>query len=383
MAKTYRELAGAAVKRGLARGGSAGAALAEKAVRLPANAARAAARIPGNMKTKAEVLSTIVEAKLLVHDRMRDDIDEAEFAYRMALDPNLRKTVSKLAEQVLQPTPVTADPEKKSNGFLNLSAGFSAYWTEMKAKLPVELETALGIESTVTNVTAGMDPDMDPDMRKTFLKEAGLSDSQIGTLVTVQDYVRHEAKARETLVDQVKADFGITGDREMTEEERLLVESVVEDRIMGSKQTDLADGHEPTYEETYGISAEDLYALFADDEPGFPVYPGDGDDVPVNNPKWEYLLAESGAMGNYEEALDASVEETMALFYEAEQEQIAGQGLTPDFQDDGFIPLTDEDVDILTSFYEEDEHDEDGFEPLTDAEMEDLSRLFDGNDMQQ
>ena len=369
MAKSYRELTADMVRRGLLTGQGAGAHLIDAATRLPERTVTTVKEIPSAMKTKADVIAAALQAKLLIRDKLSGEISDEAFAYQLATDANVRKTVNNLSQKILQPTPVTANPNEKGNSFLNFSAGVSAYWSEMTKVLPIELETAISIEGILTSVNIGMDTNLDPEDRKTFLKEAGLSPEQIDSLIPRSDYRAFEDEANAALREQIIEEFGLAR-RPLNEEEQLLVDSVLSDRVMAKERArDLSDGHEPTYEEVYGISASDLYDLFGDEESKehLLVQPADrGINSPVADERWEYLLYESGAMEAYDACLDTSMEDTLAMLYEetfgreqaeempmltdqdlAELDGGEENDLDPDLAEAGFVPMTEEDLQVF------------------------------------
>lgn len=297
-----------------------GGDLVDRAMQAPEAIAHVMASVPSTIKTKADAIATTLSAKLLLHDKLVGDVTDEEFAYQLTQNQNLRCIVGNLTEQILQPTPVTADPEQKSNSFLNLRGGISAFWSEMGQKLPIELETAIEMESILTNVNAGMDTSIKPDLRKTFLREAGLSEDRIRELVPISAYVTYENQTKQTLRDQILAEFGFTG--ELTEEQESLVETVLAERALNDQMMSELSEELLTYENNYGMSAKDLYELFGDPEATMDIHPmpnTDGTNVSTLDAEWEALLHESGAFDGYQAMLSASFEDTLTMLYAAEE----------------------------------------------------------------
>ena len=276
------------------------------------------------MSTKAEAVSTAIEAKLLLEDHMMGNIEDAEFAYQLAQDGCLRKTMTQLTEQILQPTPVESRPFVHKNSFINIGAGLSAYWTEMQKKLPIEIDEASQVENILMSVNAGLDRDLEPDTRKIFFKEAGMTSDQIKELVPLSEYAEYESKVKDTVRSEVASELGLEDGRELTEEEQLLIDSMTEDRMMSTKlQTDTdgtEDAYSPTYEDTYGISAQDMFEMFSDPYADTPsaTQPENGEQIPLDDPSWEMFLEQSGAQQGYQDMMDATVESNMEMLRDLE-----------------------------------------------------------------
>lgn len=320
VSERYKTLAASLVRRRLIQVTDFGGDLVDRAMQAPGAIAHVMASVPSTIKTKADAIATTLSAKLLLHDKLVGDVTDEEFAYQLTQNQNLRCIVGNLTEQILQPTPVTADPEQKSNSFLNLRGGISAFWSEMGQKLPIELETAIEMESILTNVNAGMDASIKPDLRKTFLREAGLSEDRIRELVPISAYVTYENQTKQTLRDQILAEFGFTG--ELTEEQESLVETVLAERALNDQMMSELSEELLTYENNYGMSAKDLYELFGDPEATMDIHPmpnNDGTNVSTLDAEWEALLHEFGAFDGYQAMLSASFEDTLTMLYASEE----------------------------------------------------------------
>lgn len=324
MAKSYKELSAELGRRGMDNFTSFADDLLDAAAMAPAKAVESIQNVKANMTRKSEVIATTIEAKLMLQDKMLDEIPEAEFAYRLAQDENLRKTVNLLTQEILQPTPLEASPARKDNPFINIGAGLSAYWTEMQQKLPIEIENASQVENILMNINSGLDMDMDPDTRKLFLREAGMTREQVNELVPIQDYVAYENKVKDGVRAEVMSELGLDGDHELTEQEQLLIDSLSEDRMMNTKlQSEMPpEDYTPTYEETYGIAAQDMYVLFGDEEKHLPE-PESFEDVPIDDPDWASLMEMSGADQGYWDMMEGTIEDNMAMLQEAEAREAA------------------------------------------------------------
>ena len=287
------------------------------------------------MDSKMEVVGTAIESKLLIHDRMLGYMDDSEFAYRLASDANVRKTVNLLCQQVLQPTPVTSIPQA-GNSFINLGGGISAFWNEMQKKLPIELDNVAGIENILMNINAGLDKNMEPDTRKKFLSEAGLTDEQVNEFVTAADYEEYETRAREIVRAKVMEDLGIKPGDTLSEAELMAVDAMTEERMMGAKMQVSLDNYEVSFEDVYGISAQDMYELFGD-----AMNPGEPPKIPDDPMD---VFSEEIRTG-YFDILNGSLDENMMLFEELRQQEIA--------KDRG-LNLTEADLDFASGSMKQD-----------------------------
>lgn len=275
------------------------------------------------MTTRVEILHTTLEAKTLLRDRLLNEISDDAFAFRLAEDPNLRLCVQQLTQQVLQPTPVEHIRTNHGNPNLDIGAGISAFWETIKEATPVELSEAIEIENILMSVEAGLDRDMEPETRKTMLYAAGMTKEHVYTLVPITDYVAYETQLKEQMKTQIQTQMGLS-DAELNEERnQLLLDSLVEDAMLNNKlQIEEPRNVEPTYEDTYGMSAETIYTLFGDhdleSDPEFPHVPGSGEQVSLEDALWEQHLEDTHAMQNVQELYGYSIEEqeTMLQDYE-------------------------------------------------------------------
>ena len=336
MAKSYKELFAELSDHHATGFADNTATLLDAVVYAPANAVEGIHNLKTNMTKKAEVVATTIEAKLLIEKRMLGEMDDSEFAYRLAQDDNVRKMANVLVGQILQPTPLESSPSKTGNATINLAAGLSAYWAAMQQKLPIELENAVAIENVIMNLNAGLDADMEPDTRKLFLKEAGLTNAQAREFVPASAYAEYENKVKEGIRADIRRELGFSPEHELTEEELLLVESMTEERMFSTSQYtpdfNPEDVAELTYEDLYGISAQDMYTLFGEAPGGGPVPdPETWEDVPVDDPEWQTLMEMSGAEDAFWDIVNDTIENNMAVLYELEvkeQVQASDLGLT-------------------------------------------------------
>lgn len=328
MARTYRDILKDEARRtasnvqGMASGVIDHAM--DRIISAPGKAVDVLGRASDTMDTKLEVLRTTIDTKLLLRDRFREEIQvpeefgdldtDAYFAYRLATDANMRKTAQQLIQPVLNPTPVETIRTNTSNAYIDIGAGLSTYWQEIHKAVPIEIQEASEVENIIMNLEAGLDKNMEPDTRKLFLKEAGLTEDQVKELVPLSEYAAYEETQKEQIREQIRQEMG---GGELTEEEELLVDSLAEDRMMNQKlQADFDDpalGNGPTYEDTYGVSAQDLYQMFGDPQEPLPEeMPFGGENVPVDDPSWAQYLEHP--MEELQEIYDGSIEENMAMY---------------------------------------------------------------------
>lgn len=241
MAKKYKELAADLLRQGRNVTMDLTNSTIDFIADLPVRTADHAERVRMNMTSKAEVVATTIEAKILLEDRLMGEIDDAEFAYRMAQDDNLRKTVKLLTQQVLDSDPKQIEPTVNGS-FLNFRAGISTFWEEMQRKTPIERENAVEIEQVLLNLESGFDEDIAPDTRKLFLKEAGLTSEQVEDFVPLSEYIIYETKMMDQVRDQVRADLDMGTDQPLSEAEQLVVDAVSEDRMYAGNKP-VRDGY--------------------------------------------------------------------------------------------------------------------------------------------
>ena len=347
MAKTYKELMDRMAHRGINTVAQSAASAVDTITKAPVRTVEAAQNIKHTMTTKMEVLSTTIEAKLLMEEHLLGQVEDDAFAYELAQNENLRKTMNQLAQQILQPTPVEQNPFEHGNRYINLGAGLSTFWAEMQKKVPIEVEDAAKIENILMSINAGMDKELEPDTRKLFFRKAGMAAEQVEEFVPLSDYVTFENNLKDQMRDEVMEELGISG-REPSEEEQLLIDSMAEDRMFGMKlaadTSGTAEDYEPTYEDTYGISAQDMYEMFADDDAPEIT---DGDNVKLDDPSWHESMESYHAEDAYFEMLGNSVAENMEELAMLEAEAIAmNSDLALSDADLNFVPtpeITDAD----------------------------------------
>lgn len=344
MARSYKDLAADVARRKVDNAIDRASAVADSIIYAPAKAAEAIQNIKPSVKKKADLVATNIEAKLMLGDYLMGDIDASTFAYHLASDTRLQKTMNQLAQQILQPTPVESRPSVTDNGFINLGAGLSAFWAEMQTKLPIEIESATEIENILMNLNAGLDPDMEPDTRKLFLKEAGLTSEQVKELVPLSEYMTYENRMKDAIRSQVLDEFGFKDPENLSEDDRALIDSVVEDRFFASKLPQgMGDDYYPTCEDIYGISAEDLFEMFEE-------YPDKNEQPFVGT--WEEELETSGALAGYREILNATVDENLAMLHELEMEAKLSFSESEITKAEDEVSVSDED--FFQGFTEED-----------------------------
>lgn len=336
---------------------------------LPSKTYESVGQVKEQMTTRIEMMQTTLEAKTMIRDHLMESISDEEFAYRLAQNENLRKSMQQLTQQVLHPTPVEHIRSNHGNPYVDIGAGVSAFWDTVRQATPVELSEASEIENILMSVEAGLDKDMEPDTRKSMLAAAGMTTDQIKELVPLSAYVEYENHIKDTVREQIRTEMGLS-EAEMAEERnQLLLESLTEDAMMNGKLQidDEAADYEPTYEDMYGMSAESLYDLFGESDAS-ETQVADGTNVPVDDASWGQYLEESHAMEHLQELYDMSVEEHQELLsdyesylmQEAQQMEQTEEPLQ-DFEDalaqmDDFPPqeITDADLEALVAMQEDD-----------------------------
>lgn len=336
---------------------------------LPSRTYESVGQAKEQMTTRIEMMQTTLEAKTMIRDHLMESISDEEFAYRLAQNENLRKSMQQLTQQVLHPTPVEHIRSNHGNPYVDIGAGVSAFWNTVRQATPVELSEASEMENILMSVEAGLDKDMEPDTRKSMLAAAGMTTDQIKELVPLSAYVEYENHIKDTVREQIRTEMGLS-EAEMAEERnQLLLESLTEDAMMNGKLQidDGAADYEPTYEDMYGMSAESLYDLFGESDAS-ETQVADGTNVPVDDASWGQYLEESHAMEHLQELYDMSVEEHQELLsdyesYLMQEAQQMEQGEEPlqDFEDalaqmDDFPPqeITDADLEALAAMQEDD-----------------------------
>ena len=268
------------------------------------------------ISNRADAIATAIEAKWVVQSHLTGELDDDTFAWYLSQDEALRATATNLVQQILQPTPVETIPTMTGNRWINLEAGATAFWAEMSKRVPIEIADASRMENIIQNVTNGLDASMDPDTRKLFLSEAGLSSEHVKDLVPLSDYILYEDAQKEVLRAELADELGLGDGHELTEGEELLFDGILEDRVAGSKMNAMVgETHAPTYEETYGMSAADLAALFGDEDADVL---DEGANVPIDDDAWAATLEDAGAYAAYDDMLCATIEDNMATLQELE-----------------------------------------------------------------
>lgn len=315
--------------------------------------------IPDNARKKADFLLTNIEAKQMLQDRLYDteDHNEQEFLQRLADDPQLRKTVEQIVKPALNPTPVSADPMMKENGYINLGAGVSTFWKEMQQKTPIELEELEQLDNILMGIEMGLDKDLEPDTRKTMLKAVGFDQEQVDSLVPLSDYVEYEDRVKENIRAQMAEQMGLDPEN-LSPEDAAMVDMLAEDALMNAKLTvdpeEMEQG--PDYEETYGYSMEEIHEMFGDEAApeGMP------SDAPVDDRYWDqYMEAPLDEMAEvYGGSMEENIQQYNEMMETYAQEQRGDLDLRPEDFDfaNGYEPpqITDEDLAFAEAWAQED-----------------------------
>lgn len=322
---------------------------------FPRAAKETAQNIPEHLKNKADLLMRNVEAKQMLEDRLldREDYREKEFLERLATDPQMRKTVERILEPALNPTPVTADPLFQENGYINIGAGLSTFWNAMQEKTEIELDELEQLDNILMGIEAGLDKDMEPDTRKSMLAAVGFDQEQIDRLVPLSEYAEYEERIKDVMRAQVAEEMDLD-----PETDGDLINDIVEDKIMNAKlAVDPEDLEGPDYEETYGYSMQEIYEMFSE-EPAPEEMP---QDAPIDDTDWARYM--EAPLEELEDIYNASPEEnyqayldTMAAF---EEEQRGDLDLRPeDFsfaEEPPQFGITEDDLAFAEHWQEEDQ----------------------------
>lgn len=318
MARTFKELMGDVARQQKLESEIRATERIQILKNMPATATDTIRTAKETMTTRIEILQTTLEAKTLLHDRLLEEISDEDFAYRLAQDPNLRKSVQQLTQQVLQPTPVEHIRTKHGNPYLDIGAGVSAFWETIKEATPIELAEATEIENILMSVEAGLDQSLEPDTRKSMLFAAGLTGEQVQELVPLSDYVNYETHVKEQMQTQIQMQLGLSEEAMKEERNQLLLESLTEDTMMHAKlQVEDPIVSEPTYEDLYGMSAQTLYEQFGDpDLERVPMV--SGEQVPMDDALWSDYLNEAHALDHLQELYAYPIEEHEQMLQEYE-----------------------------------------------------------------
>ncbi len=260
------------------------------------------------MHTKEDLEYTVCEAKLISTAKLCEQMTDEAFAYEMAANPNARAVTLQLTQRILQPAPVDAiknNPQK----YIDLGAGISTFYAEIKQPTEIEIETAVQMENIICSIEAGEDTTFDPDQRKSFYRMAGLSEECVKALVPLSEYYAYEHQGDEEIRRGVLEDFGLSDKEELTDEEELLVQTQVEERRNYAPAPKVPEPEGPTYESAYRISAAELYNLFAPENAQ--IKPEEGQNIPVNDEHFAYLMQQANVEAQYNELLDCSMEDSL------------------------------------------------------------------------
>lgn len=313
------------------------------------------------MKTKIEILQSNIRTKTLISNFAHDKIDTAELAYELACDEEMRTTAHVLTQKILNPTPLDSLKTERTNRYIDIGMGLSALWDELRIPTEDAVDTAIVLDNVLMNLNMGLDKDIKPNMRKDFLQRVGLSDEQVDTLVPLSDYVEFEYRVREDIraMHMERLGLNLVDNIDAADEEMLnsLVEDsmAMDDVSLQIPADRLFDeyGNPKTYDEYYGLSAEEMYQEFSIGEvEDLDYYPEYVQTWTVNEYDDMYeSLAEFHRI--HEDTIEANTAELESLLQDAQQAQAPIQLSFDDLADLEYDApeLSDEDLASLEESY--------------------------------
>lgn len=312
---------------------------------------------------KASYVGSMYVAKKQLKDWVGNKISDEEYTLFLARDERARTVTNNIAQGILNPTPLNSLKTVRTNDYLDIGMGFSAFWDEMRRESDTAVDDMSIVDSKIMNLDLGLDKDISPHMRKGFLAMAGIPKDDISTFVTLEDYYNYEAESMSEIREYHMGRLGYQSISDMDENARLMLDSLVDDSLATgleafSKQVEVksdlqAYGDVRRYDELYGLSAQEMYELFGDDrieQDYFPEYVERYTMIP-DDPMYT-------AVSEYHHVLDSSIEYTQEYLdaLEAQMDyleqpiQLNDEDLE-DLHHDG-PSLSDEDLENLASLEE-------------------------------
>lgn len=262
------------------------------------------------LATKKKLLQDTITAKQQMSSWLQSKTETNDYAYMLAQNEDVRKMTHILTQKILNPTPLNSLKSERTNVYIDLGMGISAFWDEMRTKSSVEVENAMILDSVLMNVEAGLDENINPNLRREFLSHTGMSEEQIDTFVSIEAMSEFEQKANNELLTRICQDFNLDID---DPEDAILINNLMQDAIENETvacldtmiHSDEAQGRH-TYEEMYGVSAEELYEAFPPDDSYF-------NSVELPEYVEEYTMDERSpmyeSMVDFQDMLNATVED--------------------------------------------------------------------------
>lgn len=318
------------------------------------------------------IVQSNVVAKTNIARALSGELSDQDFAYMLAKDDSLRYTTNNIAQGILHPTPLKSLKSERTNIYLDFGMGVSTFWDEIRTPHDTKVDDMTAIDSMIMNLDLGLDRNVPPHMRKAFLREAGLSAEQVEEFVSFGDFYEYERAAQSVVREYHMGRLGYQSEDLMSDEDKLILDTLVDDSMATgisemSEQihvpTDMHTyGDERSFEEIYGVSAEELQALFGDeDEQGltashFPEYVNGysmNEDEPIYGAIQEFNAIHTASIEMNEHHLNMLYEQQAMLYeQEAQLQEYHGVQLSPEdlmefggrFDD---VSLSDDDLESL------------------------------------
>lgn len=227
------------------------------------------------LNNKLELTRNAFKAKLAIKAVLHGDEDlmsDLEYTMLLAQDDDMRKATQIIAEGILNPTPLTSLKTERTNLYLDIGMGVSAFLDEYRSFDRGIVDNMALIESKAMNLDLGLDKDISPHMRKQFLEMAGLGDAEIDTFITYEDFAEYESQSLVAIREYHMERLGYTNEDDMDEESKLMLDNLVDDSVavgLGemSQQVDVVSdlemyGNPRRYEELFGMDAKTMHDTF-------------------------------------------------------------------------------------------------------------------------
>lgn len=224
---------------------------------------------------------TALAAKGHLKDWVHDQISDEEYAMILASDEKLRTVTNNITQGILNPTPLNSLKTERTNEYLDVGMGVSAFWDELRNERMGVVDDLTLIDSKIMYLDLGLDKDISPHMRKSFLNMAGISEENMGQYITFADYAEYEANSIHAIREYHMERLGFNSELDMDEASVEMLNTLVDDSVatgldVVSQQVEVKSdlqlyGDPRRYEELYGMDAKELHEIFGDEsiDPGF------------------------------------------------------------------------------------------------------------------
>lgn len=324
------------------------------------------------------IVRSNVASKVNISRTLAGELRGPDFAYMLAQDDLLRRTTNNIAQGILHPTPLKSLKSERTSVYLDFGMGLSTFWDEIRTPQDSKVDDMATIDSMIMNLDLGLDPDISPHMRKAFLKEAGIREEQIEEFVSFKDFQKYEREAESVIREYHMDRLGYKSEDLLSDEDKLILNTLVDDSMATGISEMSQQIYVPTdmytygdvrpFEEIYGVSAEELQALFGDeDEHGltashFPEYVNGysmNEDEPIYGAIREFNDIHTASIEMNEHHLNMLYEQQAMLY-----EQEAG---LQEYQD---VQLSPEDLMEFGGRFDDVSLSDDDLESLENHELE-------------